>query len=89
MDTYPLFYDISEMFMAMGILFTTDTIELNGQMRPIEASKESVKLLEKYFDYFMLLGLQDHKLVNTNQYLIACSVASACRKFCGLNPLWT
>jgi hypothetical protein len=89
MDTYPVFFDITEIFMAMGILYTTDNLEVNGQIRPIEPSQEAVSLLEKYFDYFLLLSLQDHKLVNTNQYLIACSIVSASRKHCGLNPVWT
>jgi hypothetical protein len=30
LDSYPLFYDISEIFMAMGTVFTTDMIESNG-----------------------------------------------------------
>ena len=89
MDTYPIFYDITEMFMAMGILFTTDTLEVDGQINLIEPSPEAVSLVEKYFDYFQLLSLQDYKLVNTNQYLIACSIISASRKHCGFSPVWT
>lgn len=45
--------------------------------------------MEKYIDFFSLLSLQDHKIVNTNQYLIACSIISAARKHCHLNPVWT
>lgn len=89
LDTYPVFFDIAEIFMAMGVLFTSDSLELNGQMKLLEPTKEATTLLEKYFDYFQLLSLQDHKLVNTNQYLIACSIASASRKHCGLSPVWT
>lgn len=45
--------------------------------------------MEKYIDFFSLLSLQDHKIVNTNQYLIACSIISAARKHCHLVPNWT
>jgi hypothetical protein len=89
LDNYPIFFDIAEIFMAMGILYTTDFLDVNGELKQLEPSKEAVTLLEKYFDYFQLLSLQDHKLVNTNQYLISCSIVSACRKHCGLNPVWT
>ena len=47
------------------------------------------KLIEKYVDYFVLLSLQDHKLVNTNQYLIACAIASASRKISNISPAWS
>ena len=50
---------------------------------------KTVTLMERYVDFFSLLSLQDHKLVNTNQYLIACSIASAARKLCQLTPVWT
>ena len=89
LDTHPVFYDIIEIFMAQGILYTSDCIDRNGIQQPIEATKESITLVDKYIDYFMLLSLQDHKLINTNQYLIACSITSACRKHCSLNPLWS
>lgn len=52
LDSYPVFYDIAETFMAMGVLFTTDNLDVGGQVRNIEANQEQVKLLEKYFDYF-------------------------------------
>lgn len=61
-----MFFDIAEIFMAMGVLYSSDTLEINGQFKQIEPSQEAVSLLEKYFDYFQLLSLQDHKLVNTN-----------------------
>lgn len=66
LDNYPIFFDIAEIFMAMGILYTTDQLDVNGELKQLEPSKEAVSLLEKYFDYFQLLSLQDHKLVNTN-----------------------
>ena len=31
LDTYPLFIDITEIFMAMGILFTNDKVQPPGQ----------------------------------------------------------
>jgi hypothetical protein len=52
LDTYPVFFDIAEMFMAMGVLFTSDQLEVNGQVKPLEPSKEATALLEKYYDYF-------------------------------------
>ena len=89
LDDYPIFFDIAELFMANGVLYSSDQVEINGQMRKVLISGESVTLLEKYYDFFTLLSLQDAKLVNTNQYLIACSIISASRKHCGLNPIWT
>ena len=83
LDSYPNFYDIVEIFMAQGILFTADSY--NNQ--PIDQEKY-VNMIEKYTDFFMLLSLQDYKLVNTNQYLIACSVTSAARKHCNIEPIW-
>ena len=47
-----------------------------------------VKRIEKYVDFFVLLSLQDHKLVNTNQYLIACSIVCAARAKMGLDAGW-
>lgn len=92
-DTYPLFYDIVEMFMAQGVMFTTDFVASQqqepGMTVPIEANQKSVTLMEKYIDFFSLLSLQDHKIVNTNQYLIACSIISAARKHCNIQPIWT
>jgi len=31
LDTYPLFIDITEIFMAMGILFTNDKVQARNQ----------------------------------------------------------
>lgn len=90
-DTYPLFFDIVEMFMAQGVMFTSDHV-VNQQdctTLPIQADQKAVTLMEKYIDFFSLLSLQDHKIVNTNQYLIACSIISAARKHCNMMPVWT
>ena len=75
MDSHPAFFDITEMFLAQGILFTSD----QHFCSPVQ-DERCVNLIEKYMEFFTLLSLQDHKLVNTNQYLIACSIASAARK---------
>ena len=45
--------------------------------------------MEKYVDFFTLLSVQDVKLMNTNHYLIACSVVSASRKYCNIHPIWS
>lgn len=68
-DTFPLFFDIVEMFMAQGVMFTSDMVvsqQDGGITVPIEANQKSVTLMEKYIDFFSLLSLQDHKIVNTN-----------------------
>lgn len=57
LDTYPIFYDIAEILMAMGVTYTNDSLEVGMTTRMLEPSNETVKLLEKYFDYMMLLGL--------------------------------
>lgn len=83
LDSFPFFYDIVEIMMCQGILFTNDTY----QGGPIDDEK-CTHQIEKYIDVFVLLSLQDYKLVNTNQYLIACSVLCATRKLCGITPDW-
>ena len=45
--------------------------------------------MEKHVDFMTLLSLQDHKLVNTNQYLIACSIISAARTKLSIMPAWS
>ena len=67
-DTYPLFYDIVEIFMAQGVMFTNDQVlsHQENKVHPIQADQKSVTLMEKYIDFFSLLSLQDHKIVNTN-----------------------
>ena len=90
MDSYPLFGDITEIFMAMGILFTNDQIKTtHSQTKQLIPNQETITLCEKYIDVFSLLSLQDPKLINTNHYLIACSICSAARKYCNLSPVWT
>lgn len=88
LDCYPVFMDIIEIFMAQGILFTSDHVMNGEQVTRIVANQECTKLVERYVDFFMFLSLQDHKLVNTNQYLIACSITSASRNHCKLHPVW-
>jgi hypothetical protein len=75
MDGFPSFFDVIEIFMAQGILFTSD----QHFSSPVQ-DERCVNLIEKYTEFFVLLSLQDHKLVNTNQYLIACSITSAARR---------
>ena len=67
-DTYPLFFDIVEIFMAQGVMFTADQVlsQQDSKLHPIQADQKSVTLMEKYIDFFSLLSLQDHKIVNTN-----------------------
>lgn len=84
LDSYPTFFDIVEIFMAQGILYTSDQY-CGG---PVQ-DEQCTKLIEKYVDYFVLLSLQDHKLVNTNQYLIACAIVSASRKISNVTPAWS
>ena len=70
--------------MAQGVLYTSDTYN-GGQVQ----DEKFVHIMEKYIDFFVLLSLQDHKLANTNQYLIACSIVSAARGSCGIKPAWS
>ena len=81
-DTFPLFYDIIEMFMAQGLLFTSDNQIYEGKERKLVPDTKTVTLLERYVDFFSLLALQDAKMVNTNAYLISCSIVSSARKLC-------
>jgi hypothetical protein len=74
LDTFPCFFDVVEMMMAQGVLYTSD-MHLSS---PVQ-DERCVHLIEKHIDFFVLLSLQDHKLVNTNQYLIACSIVCAAR----------
>ena len=75
--------------MAQGVLFSSDQMIQGGQLESMIPDQKCVNLLEKYIDFFSLLSLQDHKIVNTNQYLVACSIVSACRKHCKINPVWS
>lgn len=75
MDDAPAYFDMVEILMYQGILYSSD----QHFCSPVQ-DERCVGLLEKYVDFFLLLSLQDHKLVNTNQYLIACAVVSAARK---------
>jgi len=84
LDSYPSFFDIVEIFMSQGILYSSD----QHCNEPIK-DEQCTKLIEKYIDYFVLLSLQDHKLVNTNQYLIACAIVSASRKISNISPAWS
>lgn len=84
MDSHPTFFIIVEILMAQGIMYTSDK-----HFQSTMQDEKCVNLLEKYVDFFVLLALQDHKLVNTNQYLISCSIVSAARKQCNINPVWS
>lgn len=76
--------------MAQGVVYTGDTLEKEGgRSIPHDEEERIVKQVEKHADFFVLLCLQDHKLVNTNQYLIACSIVSAARTMVGLWPQWS
>jgi hypothetical protein len=57
MDSQPLFYDILEILMAQGIIFSSDQIVQMGNLVPLEAESKTVKLLEKYIDFFSLLSI--------------------------------
>jgi hypothetical protein len=58
LDTYPLFIDITEIFMAMGILFTNDKVAArNQEARQLIPNQETITLCEKYIDVFSLLSL--------------------------------
>ena len=61
MDSHPTCFDIIEIFMAQGVLYTTD----QHFESPVQ-DERCVNLMEKYIEFFVLLSLQDHKLVNTN-----------------------
>jgi hypothetical protein len=87
LDTFPTFFDVVEIFMAQGVVFSTDRSD--GQPLEGELEERMARRIEKYVDFFVLLSLQDHKLVNTNQYLIACSIISAARAKMGLDAGWS
>lgn len=61
LDSFPPFFDIVEIMMAQGIIFTTDSYHNTT----INEEKCTIHL-EKYLEFFVLLSLQDYKLVNTN-----------------------
>ena len=52
MDSHPAFFDITEMFLAQGILFTSD----QHFCSPVQ-DERCVKLIEKYMEFFTLLSL--------------------------------
>lgn len=83
LDSAPPFFDIIEIMMAQGIIFTNDQYN-NGALNEERCTHQ----VEKHVDFFVLLSLQDYKLVNANQYLIACSILCATRKQCGISPEW-
>ena len=57
MDTFPVFYDIVEMFMAQGIIYSSDKMLQGGNMEGLLPDLKCVNLLEKYIDFFSLLSL--------------------------------
>mgnify|MGYP001349724458 FL=1 len=57
MDTNPIFYDIIEILMAQGVIFTNDQSIQNGKLDALEPNIKNVKLLEKYTDFFSLLSV--------------------------------
>lgn len=73
--------------MAQGVVYSTDLVD--GMPLQGEVEERMVRRIEKYVDFFVLLSLQDHKLVNTNQYLIACSIICAARAKMGLDAGWS
>lgn len=83
LDSFPTFFDIVELLMAQGIVFTSD-----ATMSSAVNDERITSQVEKYVDLLVLIGLQDNKLVNTNQYLIACSICCAARKLSGISPDW-
>lgn len=56
-DTYPLFFDIVELFMSQGVMFTNDQITQDSKLVQLKPDLKSVTLMEKYIDFFSLLSL--------------------------------
>jgi len=52
LDSYPSFFDIVEILMYQGILFTSD----QHLYSPVQ-DERCVHLIEKYTDFFVLLSL--------------------------------
>jgi len=88
LDSYPVFYDIVEILLCQGLIFTSDYLQKKEKLDILPADRRSASMMEKYIDFFTLLSVQDIKLMNTNHYLIACSIVSASRKFCNVSPQW-
>lgn len=42
-------------------------------------NKETLANVEKYIDFFRLIGLQDVSFFNENQYTVACAIISTAR----------
>ena len=52
MDRAPAYFDMVEVLLAQGILYTTD----QHFHSPVQ-DERCINLLEKYIDFFLLLGL--------------------------------
>jgi len=52
MDRAPTYFDMVEILLAQGILYTTD----QHFHSPIQ-DERCINLIEKYIDFFLLLGL--------------------------------
>jgi hypothetical protein len=61
LDSFPAFFDIVEILMAQGIVFTNDN-HLNSAVNDERITNQ----VEKFVDILVMICLQDHKLVNTN-----------------------
>ena len=86
MDTYPIIYDVLEILIAQGAIFTSDTICINNLSHPADSS--TLEEFEKYLDFFQLLSCQDFRLVNMNPYLICCSIISTSRMYTRIQNRW-
>lgn len=42
-------------------------------------NKETLASVEKYIDFFRLIGLQDITFFNENQYTVACAIIATAR----------
>jgi len=56
MDTYPVFYDIVEILMSSGLIYTSDYLKTpEGRVDTLPVDKRMVSMMEKYVDFFTLL----------------------------------
>jgi hypothetical protein len=89
MDSYPVIYDIVEIILSQGILFSSDFTPNSSSVQTVPRFEKSIiEELERYVDFFTLLSVQDFRLVNMNPYLVSCAIVSASRKYVRLTNSW-
>ena len=81
-------YNLMELFLAQGIIFTSDRVMNKNSKDWISPNQQIVENAKKFAEFYAEMCLQEHSFMMYDPFTLACGIIMASRKMVRVQDKW-